>query len=339
MDVELRVQYDAAGLNILLGESSQFVLAYGASTITLTDAPPGTQNFDGSYVGMILEVRLVKSLSAKREALLTKLDPGVPRLSDLPNPIRVLLEEASNEITGLANQAAGLIRWHAGCRSELHPLTLLEPIEWSLDGETWHPFVSGIALSTKFYRSPSLTDEVERGIREDVAAGRKEPLAYELFYEAIELQERNPRSALLVLVSAAEIAVKSCIADLAPQAAWLTFNVPSPNVQTLMLDYLPKLSDAAHRAFQSPRDPMVDGWLSDLKAAVTARNELVHKGERAPEQHSLERMGRAVSALLRLMDYFAGRQWVRTQMHPKWVEALRLEEERAPKANKAPMVE
>jgi hypothetical protein len=326
MNVMVRIQYDAYGMKVMLGERVEFILAVGSSEVSLRPAPPGAKRITGEHVHMILEVKICKDVSAKREELLENLDPDSATLPNLPPSLKDFVNEAHSEILALAEQAVGLIRWHSDCLSDPHPLTLFSPMEWSEDGKDWHPFITSIEVGMRFLGSPTLTDGVRTAIQEDMAAGKREPLAFELFHEAMALKDNSPRSALLMLISAAEYSVKSCISDLVPDAGWLVLNLPSPDIVKLITDYLPQVNEDARVSFQEPRDSRVSAWLKELQAAVQARNALIHRGQGAPDEESLDRKFDAVYGLLRLMDFYAGRIWAIEHIDRDWMTALRLED-------------
>ena len=59
-----------------------------------------------------------------------------------------------------------------------------------------------------------------------IKAVNNEPIGHELFLEAWELRKSNPRSALIIGMSAAEVGFKQCIGKLVRDAEWLATNAP-----------------------------------------------------------------------------------------------------------------
>ena len=71
--------------------------------------------------------------------------------------------------------------------------------------------------------------------------GLSEPLTHSLFREAYAQRVTNRRSSLVLAVAAAEVAVKRCATILAPRAAWLLEELPSPPIAQMITDFLPSL--------------------------------------------------------------------------------------------------
>jgi hypothetical protein len=144
--------------------------------------------------------------------------------------------------------------------------------------------------------------------------GVEEPMGRGLYREANSLRTQNPRSALLMLVAAAELALKQTISTLLPETQWLIENLPSPDLVTLA-DYLPNLP--AKCTLGGRVLPLPANCRKELMAAVHARNQLAHRKPAALPPDSLARKFRAVNDLLWLLDYYCGRDWALEHMSPE----------------------
>jgi hypothetical protein len=108
-------------------------------------------------------------------------------------------------------------------------------------------------------------------------------------------------------VTAAESAVKGCIALLQPQTKWLIENTPSPSLQKLLTEYLPNLPVKC-QVSGKPRVPD-NSVLKLLKKGASIRNIIVHGGSCSLKMESLKEILVAVKDLLWLMDYYCGQSW------------------------------
>jgi len=151
-------------------------------------------------------------------------------------------------------------------------------------------------------------NEMERLIK----ACENEPLGHELFLEAWELRSNNPRSALIIGMSAAEVGLKQCIGKLVPDAGWLANNVPTPPLDKLLSNYLPML----------PAKLKIEGRVlkpskmirSAIRKGIEARNASVHIGTEPPKLPELKELLLAIRDLLYLLDFYCGFEWALDQI-------------------------
>jgi hypothetical protein len=134
-----------------------------------------------------------------------------------------------------------------------------------------------------------------------------EPLARQILLEAITLQSDNPRAALILAVTAAEVGIKQFAADASASAAegWLVTNMPSPSLAKLVRHYLEFFTDKKTKDGRAvPRQ-----LSKSLTDAVELRNEIVHRGVSPPREGGLAAVFVAVNDLLYLLDWFSGHEW------------------------------
>jgi hypothetical protein len=101
-------------------------------------------------------------------------------------------------------------------------------------------------------------------------------------------------------VAAAEIGIKQSIAALAPDAAWLVVEAPTPPIHKILKSYLPRIADCS---------AMPNGLHNKIQKAVEARNDLVHKGEYAMDYSGLTKHLANVRKCLWWLDYLQGADW------------------------------
>jgi hypothetical protein len=161
-------------------------------------------------------------------------------LAIMPQSFKEFTARLSGELNTVGRDAVGVLRWRGAAPGPVNAFSA-RPAEWELDGERWRMFpISGHVQPADVAHlalSAAAVSELQTLLDDD----EKEPLAHSLLREAWSQRTANPRSALLMGFTAAEIGVKEYITDCVPGAAWLVENVPSPNIVTLLRDYLPKL--------------------------------------------------------------------------------------------------
>jgi hypothetical protein len=182
---------------------------------------------------------------------------------------------------------------------------------YSEDGEHWiqYSLARKITLLVEeathsIYASNAQIQEVVRRVE----AGAEEPLARQVFREAWEQVGVNPRSALVIGVSAAEVALRRLIGTLIPGATWLVEEIQTPPVGKILRKFLPTLPVRAKwldgRSITPPSK-----LIKLIEKAFKLRNKVVHVGVAPPSRRELAIMLRAISDLLWICDIYSGELW------------------------------
>jgi hypothetical protein len=137
--------------------------------------------------------------------------------------------------------------------------------------------------------------------------GSEEPLARQLLREARSLRSSNPRAALVIGVSAAEVGVKKLIGFLVPHAQWLVDELQTPPLTKMLRQYLPSLP--VKKGFTGKALSPPNELLNVLDDAVKARNKVIHVGIGPPNYTELGEMLDAVGDLLWVCDIYSGHAW------------------------------
>lgn len=207
---------------------------------------------------------------------------------------------------------ARVIRWRWAIKTSHKPIHSTWGVSWSFEGQDWRrmPYtMSGdLELDFSFTVSAKAHDEMERLIK----AGEDESLGHELFLEAWELRSNNPRSALIIGMSAAEVGLKQCIGKLVPDAEWLANNVPTPPLDRLLSNYLPMLP--AKRKIEGKVLKPSKMIRSAIRKGIEARNASVHVGTEPPQRLELKELLLAIRDLLHLLDFYCGFEWALEQI-------------------------
>ena len=246
---------------------------------------------------------------------------ALPLLQHLPQSIQGFVVETSEQLFQVAEKALRLLRWRAGLPGSPSVLNLNNLLTWSDDGADWHAIWNGNTIEISLERFSPIKDEFVDFVEQAIRDGRSEPLARELFREAEALRLENPRSSLLMLVTAAEIGVKQCITASVPETQWLIENLQSPSIMHLVQYYLPSLPVQTSFREQSICPPP-ETVLQEVEGAVYARNRVTHQGAEPPDRESLDRKFAAVSDLLWLLDYYQGDAWAINHLSHATIEAV-----------------
>jgi hypothetical protein len=140
-----------------------------------------------------------------------------------------------------------------------------------------------------------------------VADGGDAPLARQLLREAWAQKSASPRSALVLAIAAAEVGFKQCVSVLVPEAGWLVEEVQSPPLYKMLTEYLPhppvKLG-LTGKTLVPPED-----LLHEIKTGIKLRNQVAHQGNASVTSEKLDRILKAVSDLLWILDFYQGHKW------------------------------
>jgi hypothetical protein len=198
-----------------------------------------------------------------------------------------------------------VLKWRTGLPGGPEPLAE-KAFEWSIDQQTWRGFAG--RMEARFsgrsaYRLASIHKaDIERYVR----AGVGEPVSHELLREAWAIALENPRSALVIGIAACEVGVKLCVSAVVPAATWLVENVPSPPVERMLREYLPKLP--TQNRINGAVLPPPARILNVIKKGVSLRNDIIHKGATV-KPTTCEEVLESVADVLRLCDYYSGHEW------------------------------
>ena len=228
----------------------------------------------------------------------------------MPQGFQSFASQVEDELGQAIRDAVGLLRWRSRTLGARAPFSS-SGTEWSLDGEEWHPLPRTTSLELSASARLELTEEAAADLQGLLAAGESEPLAHELFREAWSQRTANPRSSMLVAMTALEVGIKQYISACVPPATWLAENAPAPPVVALLRDYVPTLEPPGGAA----TGPLPDEVLNAIKVAVTIRNGLAHRGAEVDRERLLTTL-RAVRNILWTFDAARGHAWARAHQLP-----------------------
>ncbi len=228
-------------------------------------------------------------------------------IDQYPPGLRDFAERESAALRARVQDVLGLILWRkAGWIQDDSTLRCGE-VEWSLDRETWHRLRLRPQVWAQLRGALTLQPEVGTELETVAQTTGSQPLGRDIWRHSLRT---DPTTAIVLCVMAVEVETKRLIVDLAPDAAWLVREVPSPPVVRMLTEYLPKLSTAA------ASQPLPAEVIADLVIAVKIRNDLTHRGPKAERWTTTEfrparhvRTTEVSSDILWLLDYYRGHGW------------------------------
>jgi hypothetical protein len=231
----------------------------------------------------------------------------------LPQPLQSFAGDVYNQLYDYALRTTRVLRWRQGMTGPHRPLSYLKQ-GWSFDDVTYYAMPIAAESHLEIIPSRSISEDARSAVERLVMAGRNEPLGHELYREAWQQRHENPRSALLLGISAAEVGLKQCIGELVPDAQWLVDNLPSPPLATMLRDYLPQLP--ARRTVNGKVVPPPKDILDIITIGVGLRNRIAHSAGADLTYRTLERILLAVYDVLWMLDYYCGFDWAVNYVRP-----------------------
>lgn len=291
---------------------------------TASDEMVALLNRHASHADLDLDIvsRPLTETSESGSSLMFLSAADIEAIEAMRSPSDELLrffQPAMAELLVAASRVAQTLRWVFNLMSRGSPI--VDPrFTWSYDEQKWWPVVEADDSPLGFGEpeiviSPRGREIVQATIDDDRFV---EPLGRQLLYEAADLQQVNPRAALVLAIAAAEVGVKDFAGGSSPERAWLLSEVVAPPLVKIVREYLAILTDArTHDGRVIPK-----AITSTLQRGVERRNEIVHRGLDAPDEKELEELLEAVNDFLYALDWLAGHKWafgrMRTQTQNEW---------------------
>ena len=231
----------------------------------------------------------------------------------LPASLQDFINHVASVLHQAAKRSADALRWRYGILGPHSPYSSWKP-EWSFDGEQWHALPQNLQLQAEVVPTNTVhvTDKGKADAEALLSQEVPEPLGHDLFREAWELRGRNPRSALVIGVASLEVGFKNFVAELVPDAEWLVEEAPTPPLQQMLKNYLPKLP--AKCTIEGSVLPPPKKLRKSIDEAVKKRNKAAHSSSAALEPEALKEWLLVIQDVLWLLDYYRGFQWASTHI-------------------------
>ncbi len=231
----------------------------------------------------------------------------LPSLDKFPSSFRTSVADPRDELNRSTRQAIDILRWRLNCLGPTRNFLSSMSDEWSIDGLEWHCLPSSITAIPTIRSELRVTTDA---LKEVVEAAHNPPphlLPYELLREAMELQSKQPRSAVIIALAAVEIATKGLVARSLPETAWLVENIPTPPINRILREYAPNIQTPAGHSLKIPKE-----ILRSHQSAVKLRNQITHTSQPAPSITRARQILSTASDILRLIDAAEGYSWADT---------------------------
>lgn len=214
-----------------------------------------------------------------------------------------------------------LSRWLGGLASASLP-EAGQVFQWSIDGAVWHSAPTSddpqFIGEGEFVLDDRWPDVLQTFISHEHIA---EPLAWQVFHEAVALRFRSPRAAFVLALTAVEVGIKLLPGSLSPSSseAWLALEIQTPHLDKLLYGYVPLLTEK--RVTGKPKEAIPNKLRQRLVAASALRNKLVHSNEPPPRDEVVAEVLDDVYNFLYLLDWFSGTEWATIRVSPEWRNA------------------
>lgn len=247
-----------------------------------------------------------------------------PRRYLCPTDISQLIEVAETYLATQTDRFLKLLRWHQGIDAPGEVIKH-KSLYWRV-GEGDYPIAPHGGDPSREVTLNGMcgihwAEEHLKGLQELWSAKDvTEPLAHTLVREAAALASESPRSSILIMTAALETAVKMHISDIAPDAAWLMEEIPSPPIFKILRDYIPII----YRVHGKELDfwDKVKPFIKKAQKLIEIRNKVAHTGRIPEEAGPIQDDIKLVFDLLYLLDVLNGHEWAKTLASHELRQAL-----------------
>ncbi|KXJ04739.1 hypothetical protein AC249_AIPGENE8574, partial [Exaiptasia diaphana] len=234
--------------------------------------------------------------------------PGYSGLSSshkAPGSFWTEIEGVRKRLDSSVSSFLGTLLWRLGLHGGPPAVqSSLTSISFSSTGESWHQFSFIRLLDVPEWFRLEIPIDTLRGLASSDQT-LEQPLGHNLFQEAWRLRESNPRTALVIGVSALETGLKESISELMPETEWLLENMPSPSVVKILRELIELLP--AKNQFQGSVKRPPKKLITLIGKGVESRNKIVHGASMKPELSPtllLPGLLLAVRDVLWMLDYY-----------------------------------
>lgn len=263
-----------------------------------------------------------KNLDTKIDLEFKKIETKHIPIKDLSNSFNKFSKELFGQLNSSIKKTIDVLRWRWDIQGP-HNYTRFKGFFWSRNGIDWNHMPGPMSAHLIATLKPLKIDEEEykevTNLLKDID---KEPIERELFREAWWSKTQNPRSALIMGISSAEVGFKRLTIDLQPQTEWLLSNIQSPPLTKMLKRYLSQLP--AKCKIKGAVKPPPKELMRILDKAIEKRNEIVHSGSTDINSDELIDVLLAINDLLWLFEFYRGFKWAFDYIRPETIKKLML---------------
>lgn len=226
--------------------------------------------------------------------------------SILPPTLKNLFSENSRHGRELITRYVKLIRWIQLSSGKHSPFAHVE-FKWSFDGTRWFYAPTAYQLSMSVSIPIRTSSKAQKIVKEALMSTISEPLSQELIRESFELVSSNPRSSLLIGVTALETGIKELVAWLLPGTDLLLDDFPSPPIVKLLQESIPNILALQNKTINVI--PYKDDQVKELRKWVQVRNKIAHGSSQLIDGDELRRFLLLARRTLYAFDECRGLEW------------------------------
>jgi hypothetical protein len=276
----------------------------------VTFTPRYEQSENRAAIGAVCTALTIQDISAEISfEINSNIEGSKVKPMSMSESIRNSVDKIYIQLRELSQSTVAIFNWTHGLDSRPDPC----PSEksralYSQDGKQWFGYsearrivlLTGEATHSIYARNARIEEVITR-----VEAGIEVPIGRQLFYEAWSQIGINSRSALVIGIAAAEVALVRLINTLMPGKI---SSARTPPFTQMLREYLPSLPVKAKRIDGGAIMPP-SGIIQQIEDAIVFRNAVVHAGALPPERENLAGMLRAISDFLWMCDVYLGEVW------------------------------
>lgn len=224
-------------------------------------------------------------------------------LAIMPRKFQQYSRRIHSELAELARRFVKAVRWLQRTAGKQNPFAHVT-FEWSVDKMLWHRMPRDFGVRVFAPQGIDLSPSAVKKIQELWLSGQYEPLGHELIREAMDVSFTNPRSALLIGVTAVETGLKRYIQLRVPRSEMILEKIPSPPALTMLQEVIPALHKAAGEYHADI--PLGKKQVDFLKKWITQRNQVAHGVKASVDIDELSKLLEFIQMLLYRLDVCAG---------------------------------
>ncbi len=232
--------------------------------------------------------------------------------------IKFELSKIRTQLSRIIDTMVYNFRWTFGVENSHDPILAKYGPFWSFNNKIWLSLKKPIAtdLIIKWGLPMSKISQKQINLLQDLLQRKiNEPIGHEMFSEAWEIRNSNPRSSLIIGIAAIEAGFAACVTTLVPNAGWLINKIPSPPLVDMLKNYLPLLpckNQVIDKAVPPP-----SSIRKILDKAIENRNQIAHgRVNTLKKDFDLEEFLRSARDILYLLDYYCGHAWASDKLRP-----------------------
>jgi hypothetical protein len=308
---QFKLETELLGLMCSFEKGQDLEFRYKSPFPTVVTFTPRYEQLDNrAAIGAVCTALTIQDISPEISfEINSNIEGSNVKPMSMSESIRNSVDKIYIQLRELSQSTVVIFSWTHGLDSQPDPCPSAKSrASYSQDGTQWFGYsearrlvlLTGEATHAIYAQNARIEEVIAR-----VEAGIEVPIGRQLFYEAWSQISINSRSALVIGVAAAEVALVRLINTLVPGKI---SSARTPPFKNMLREYLPKLPVKAKRIDGGAVMPPSE-IIQQIEDAILLRNAVVHAGELPPERERLAEMLRAINDFLWMCDVYVGELW------------------------------